>query len=1541
MPLIISSSLVFRNFFMAKRIRSFVAHFPKSGLLIVIICLFLASSAMGQNVASDLSETVADSGFKQFSLDELERFRTHYTREITRLEVERADLLEQGIRDAELFLAHNPNSETADRVMMRLAELYYEKTQADFQEDMSEFDRLYALYERDQIDQPPVEPSKDLSSSLHMYALIIEEYPKSTYVDDAFYNIGFLLEESGHLDSAFTFYQKTLAEFPNTELKPDLLMRIGEYYFNPPNNQVEVAIEYYKQILEFETSPRYDEALYRLGWSYYRLSQYDRAISYFTLLADDVYNTRQFDPERKYTNPSLVEEAVEYIGLSFLEKGGPDAAINYLREIGGRPYGVDILERMGDAYMREKEDYALAIRAYELLLEEYPDVGVAPQVQNNIVLCLRRQEEDALAFLARDLLYTRYHQGTEWWEKNKDEQVRETAYILTETALRDNISWLLNSAQEEDRQDIYYQAVVESEKYLRSFPSDSSTPLIHWNMALTLDTKLDQQERAYDEYLKISNLYWDSQYQRFAAKNAVALARDAAMNAIAAAEEQAAKEEPVSIAELRKEAELEGTEGFNFRERMKLQPTPLSESESRLATAYDNFIKLFPHDIETPLFLANAGAVYYRHNQFRNALKYFKTLLMHFPGSDQVAQARYAIMESYFGRGDFRSSEIISRKIIESNANEEIRSRARRRLAESIFLSAEVLAEAQMHLKAGNEYRRMVKEAPRSDFADLALFNAGLEYDKAQEYNRAIETYTFLLASHPNSGYVYDAQNNLAFDYAEVGDYRNAALVYERLATIHPDTSRARDALYNSSLYFAQAEDWEGGIRVNKLFLQRFPQDEAADDLAFEIAMFYRELNELESAHEFFLEFTQRYPASPYVIEAHFRRGNYYKKQDEPYNAIIEYQKALLKSEEFDQKDIERNDYFAAESEFALAQVKLEQFHDIQFTLPEAELNRKKERKKDLLLEIVRHLRGVTEYGTFRVYEASYLIGQTYQDFAQTWADQQLPEMETTRKIVAKKEVNDAARELYERSATSYRSTINGLTDLLDTWAATLSQEEGLDPTMSLDSLSSVTQDSILRIGMKWIDRSKNRLTQVNYEIADISLETAHAVLQAPIPEGLGDFPTLVYRKRVVDLAIAPQVTETQNVYLRNLAEADSFGIESQWVELSKEKLVSTEQMLADFYAELARNGIELLHQKFDNYGALVFSDMDFGAVVNDLQTISDDIANLLEFSDQSFDSSMTQHDQNLQLVSQLNLEERVIQTSSDSMLATALDFALLCDSLSIEAKQYGDRARDMFLKTTDPLLEEGLFTFESNYFALRDLELSALEYGYEMAKKYNNESIFAKNITLQLVRFAPEQYAVLVDLEIKESMFITDTTWRTSPTYFEGWTLSSFDQTAWQFASIIPGVTSELGQAIWCYTRHDTVVVVDSVETVEVVYEPVNEAFFRKEFAVNGLPVACEISFVADEVLNLYFNGDLITRIRGAAVDDSVAIIDLSDLLVDDKNTIALEVRDDRIDKKGLRAQVAVKSLPGWREKVDMLRPELASDKVKQELLIEKGRIP
>jgi len=91
-----------------------------------------------------------------------------------------------------------------------------------------------------------------------------------------------------------------------------------------------------------------------------------------------------------------------------------------------------------------------------------------------------------------------------------------------------------------------------------------------------------------------------------------------------------------------------------------------------LAEAYDNYIMLFPHEPQTARMLVNAGALYYSHNQFKEALKYFKTLIKHFPDSEELANARYILMESYFGKMDFASAEVVAKRILQDNPSPEM-----------------------------------------------------------------------------------------------------------------------------------------------------------------------------------------------------------------------------------------------------------------------------------------------------------------------------------------------------------------------------------------------------------------------------------------------------------------------------------------------------------------------------------------------------------------------------------------------------------------------------------------------------------------------------------------------------------------------------------------------------------------------------------------------------------------------------------------------------------------------------------------------------
>ncbi|MDZ7262439.1 MAG: tetratricopeptide repeat protein, partial [candidate division KSB1 bacterium] len=1035
------------------------------------------------------------------------------------LEAEKIKLRERGIQEGEAFLNQASQSKVLDKILVRLAELYYQQSNDRYLEAMQNYDTLIEKYEKGEIDQRPPEPTKDYSRSLEMYEKIIKEFPHSELLDDAIYNKAFLYEELGKKEEALGIYQSLIDEFPDSPYVPESLMRIAEYYFNPPVNDIERAIEVYNQILAFKESPKYDEALYRLGWAYYRLNKLPEAVAYFTLLADDVERARKLDPGQRYTNPALRDESVEYIGISFVDYGGAEGAAEYIKSIGGRNYGLDILKKIGDVYMEEKEEYEKAIQAYQTLLTLYPNASQAPQIQAKIVEAYRRLDNDMMAYLSRKTLYTRYRPDTEWWNKNQSTEAREEVLKLAERSLRENINLLLQRAEQKQDADLYLQAVNDSRDYLQTFPADTNAPLIHWNMALTLDTKLKKYDQAYEEYLKISDRYWDTKYQKFAAKNAIALAKEA----VSSLESQARviREASKTIEETK---ETVGSKA-SFKDALLYPRKELTEAEQRLAQAYDNYIMLFPHEPETATILANAGALYYNNNQFPEALKYFNTLVKHFPSYEDLDYARYSIMECYFGKHDFKSSEIIARKLRDTASSPEIAAKARRRLAESIFLSAEALADSGYHLKACNEYVRVIHEVPDVEFADLALLNGALEYDKAREFRRAVETYDYLVDSYTNSRYFLDAMNNLAIDYGELDEPRNAALTYEKLSSLHSDSDKARDALYNASVFYVRAQDWESAIRVNKEFVKKYPQSEDADDLYYDMASYYLKLDELEKANEIYGEFAKKYPDSPRVVETYYRRGEYLRERNEWDKAEAEYKLAIAKNKELKARDIEPNDYFAAEALFSLTQLKYDEFDKIEFRLPQSQMAKDKKRKKDLLLEIVEGYTNVAAYGTLRLYEATYNIGIAYEEFAETWARQELPPMDETRLAVAQKEVNQTAAELYDRAVTSFMNSVEVLTRLANEY------QQRLEDSLSAraDSLSSYQvsmEDSTLRMARRWIERSKEKVSEIIYDIAELNYESVRKFLTAPLPEGLDKVTEMEYRNQVLTRAVKPLIDQ-------------------------------------------------------------------------------------------------------------------------------------------------------------------------------------------------------------------------------------------------------------------------------------------------------------------------------------------------------------------------------------------------------------------------------
>ena len=1540
-------------------------------LIILFVILIVWQNGFSQQVATPQIKKMVkiDSLLDTYSIEEILKFREYYQQQLEEVEQEKESIREKGIEDAENFIANNPDSKVLDKVLMRLAELYYEKANEKYLEEMQQYDQMIEQLDNAVVDSNVTEPVKDFSKPLAIYERIIHDFPHSNLVDDACYNKGYVLEEIGEIDSALHVYQYIITEFPESRYVPESLMRIAEYHFTPPRNDIEKAIGYYKRILEYKDSPKYDEALYRLGWCYYRLSDYPQAVSYFTLLVNDVERLKEIHLGGDVSNPDLRDEALEYIGLSFLDQGGLASAVEYIQSIGNPAYGFDILKKMGDVYMNEKEEYREAIAVYSKILKMYPEKEDAPQIHEKIVNCYRFLGDDRLAYLSRDQLFNQYKPGNPWWMKHEDEAVRDKIYQVTERALRDNITLLFQKAEIGNDVGLYQLAVNDCKKYLKVFPADSSAPQVHWNMALTMDTKLKQYDQAFEEYMKICDLYWNSKYQRYAAENAIALGKDAVELDTTTKVIKVTKNATPDLNKIKGEV----LSAFRY------DPIELTSSEKKLIRAYNNYIKLFPHEPQTVKILNNAGAMYFNNNLFKEALRYFNTIVKHFPDYERIHTIKHHILESYFGKGDYRSAEIIARRLKnDPKTPPELAEKAKRRLAESIFLSAKVYADSNDHLQAGNEFVRVVREVPTVDFADLSLFNAACEYDRAKEFSRAVETYNYLIETRVNSRFLLDAMNNLAIDYGELYEYKNAALTYEQLANTTKDTSQIHDALYNSSLFFAKAEEWENAIRINTQFVKRFPDSEDADDMFYDIATYYLKLDKFDEANRIFGEYAEKFPTSPRVVETFYRRGKYFEDKEDFDKALEEYNKAVAKNEEFKQKEMDTNDYFAAEALSRATKIKFNRFQDIEFTLPLAKMEQQRKQKRDLLIEIVDGFTKVASYSTIHLYEATYNIGKAYEEFADTWYRQELPPMDLTRRIVTRKEINEIAVELYERAEDSYKQSVRILRKLADNYEKSLIESDSSKISRS-ELKKIVSRDSTLHIARRWIERSEERLSKVIYDMAELHLVTINDLLNAPIPEGLSDVALMEYNKQVLNRAVEPLVRKAIEEHIRNIREAWDMGVENNWVKVSRRKVITTNNLLAHEYQKLAQQAIDLYFATLEDYEQII-DQANPASEMSDPVEVADEMAALIDFSREFALNMVDYYKQTLNIAIEEKIQDPCVLLTEEDLFREVYHFAQKSDTLARVAYLNKKKYEKLYRRTNQPTHEDALFAFEDNYFSIKENNKELLELAYQLSQDMNISNRWTKRVLLTLVELSPEEYCSTIGLSTNSEQYVTDNSWVVSPYYREGWVENGFDDRDWKSPEFVNIENRSDSVFIWS-SKIDTVgfdydttyvTVVDSsdyilkldslvlnlgpidssktdstVETKKIVIKKTprlakircDRVYFRKHFLVTGLPVAAEIRLKADDSYNIFLNGEYISTFKAEKKSDSKQehLHILTDGLKSGENVLAIEGIDSDKSRGGLSAFLKISSLPEWEQKKQQILFETSDKKVKENLAMDK----
>ena len=1385
----------------------------------IIIILLYCSLGYSQT-----SNARLDSTFTPYSLPQLQNFLNYYDQELDELQNEKKELIRRGIQDGELQLASSPDPKVIDQILIRLADLYYYQAKDQYMDRMEQYDQLLEAYDEGAVQDLPEEPKLDFHKSLAIYQRIIDEFPHSEFTDDAVYNRGFLQEEMGLVDQAVRIYLYFVEAFPSSKYIPDAYMRLGEYYFNPPLNDLNQAIRCYKVVMQYRSHNRYDEALYKLGWSYYRLSEYPEAISYFTTLVENLTEQQLYLAPRDARN-DLLEEAIEYIAISFMDYGGPEKMVQYLDGLDWPEWSRDVLLRMGNGYRQQKEEYRPAIQTYKYLIDHVEE-SEALNVRKFIVDCYGALDDQENLFLARQDIYEHYNPKTPWWVSLDDERIKLDAYRISELAMRNNFNAMLKQVKENPNPEGFESTVDLGYLYLDTFPEDQYAYMIRWNVALILDTKLHRFKEALQEYLTISLVYSTEAYESFAREKGLSSIRDAAQNAIVITDTLIAQEKRLNSGQI---VEVSDT---------LRAPIPLSDAQKWQAMAYDNYIKLFPFDEKTPAILSNAGALYYINNHFDEAIKYFKTLMKYFPGHEAARKVELSILESYFAKNDYESTEALAKKILSGNYRPEIKNQARQRLAEAIFLKAQGMASLGKDQKAADEYYRLALEVPQIEFADRALFNSANEYEKIQDYESAIRAYEMLRSTYSTSTLTTDALNNVALNYGEIGKNRLAGDRYRELAGLAKEPQKIQDALYNAYIFYTKGLHWTQAIETGIQFVNQFPEAEQAETMYYQIADHYIQLNQPRRGMNHLISFMWKFPKSARCIDASFELGKYYQSIDSLDMAERYYNQTFTTWQRMDSTLSGDYAFLAAEGLFNSTRMAHRKYEAVQFNVPAYRLKSQADMKEKLLRDLQEKYTEIVAMKTVRLPESLYRIAELYDQFALSWARQPINEKDPTALAVKEKAINERTAQIFQQALEAYLRASKGLRQLsLELAGNPLQKDE------HSDSLAILTKT--------WREKSEIKASATLFRMARIHQESIDRLLATPVPQGLSPIEQLEYRSQVLVQAIQPLVNQVIAAHRRNIHVADSLGISNTWTQASNKQILEHLSLIAEQYQALSFEAL----REYSKMAAL-YRYRTLEKKQNLTQEFIDTMINMTELAKTYASAAVKYRKQGMQEAERTGLDMLAVAANREAMDQFALNLA---DTVAIDigkARHDEQRANAFFESTQDLFYENTLAVFEDNEYYLGNLRVPVLESAFEAEPGYQYQRTTRNTLAAALLRIDPDTYSRKFGIQLAIKYMVTDTSWTCS---YQPVQLSSNKPTE-STVEVKPN-GQRLRDPDWT-----------NVPVYQIWIAPTNKISmlaFRKDTEITGLPIQAEMKMRSESPCRIYVNGEIaVDRAQNGSYD-------------------------------------------------------------------------
>lgn len=943
--------------------------------------------------------------------------QAQYSAVVEQLVEEERRRRQDAISRFEEFLAKYPSHKThTPNAIFRLAELHFEKSNDEYITSLEQYDEQMNAFDAGTLKVEPAEPKQNYQRTIALFERLIRSWPGYSNIDGAYYLKGYCLLEMGEDRQALDQFLALVEKMPESQFVPESYMRIGEYYFD--YNQLDKAIAAYSRVLEFEDSAYYDKGLYKLAWTYYRDDQYEKAISRFKELVeysdDKVKRTGKGGSE-------LRSEAILYLAISLQEEdwdgdgepdadGGFDRALRYLS--GEKPYEVEVLKELARIYF-DNAKYQESIAAIRFLLDRFPENPDNPELHNQMILAYERLQEFDKAFAERDVLADKYGEGSEWYAANATsgkaieaaEQLAEQALIQAATYHHTRAQDLKSAAGDDPGAagpyiDEYAQAATAYEKYLARYPKSDNTYELSYYYAECLYFSFRYPEAAV-QYATVRDSKLGEQYREDSATSAILSWQNAIREGISKGE---IEPKPSLLPPEERTAEVIPPPADDQEGVITIEPEVMPELVDKLQTDREIYVKSEIKN-EDPALKARVafdlGDTYFDYKQYDKARAWFSWLIENHPQAEVTTIAANNIIQSYRAANDWQKmaewSEIIANANIGSEGDREaLRGEIKRLKVGALFKQAEQLFNEGKFEKAAEEYIRLVDENPKNKYADRALNNAAVAFEKTRRFESATNTYQRIYQDYPDSEFAENALYRVAVNAERFYDFDRAIETNLALVNKYEDSQYRADALYQAALLQEQNQSYAAAAENFQRYARLFPERDDTAKTYYQAALNYKKLGDTRNEMQIYESFIQKYGQNPknngLVIECLAKIADTYADSRNQRKARKAYQRVI---NEFNARAMPAGtleSQYPAKAAFLLAEMDFGEYQALKLSGSLKNQGRVIKKMQTGIKDLERKYADVTQFKSLEwTIAAFYRLGHIYQLFAEDLYEAPIP----------------------------------------------------------------------------------------------------------------------------------------------------------------------------------------------------------------------------------------------------------------------------------------------------------------------------------------------------------------------------------------------------------------------------------------------------------------------------------------------------------------------------------------------------------------------